>query len=163
MTVLLVTGSRSLARRPEGAAWARGLLREAVEALPAGSVLVTGDADGPDRWAVGAAWSHEPELWVRVYHLSGSLACFYHQGHVTSVPGWFSWCAEGAVPEPDSPEWRRWPLERDRAMVKAVAAMQGDRLCLALIDAASRTRGTEYTARVAESAGIAVRREVFRA
>lgn len=151
-SVLLVTGSRSLARGV-GQAWAWRILEDALDSLPPGSLVVTGDAEGPDlvaRWL--AAGCLRP-VWH--FDLDG-LRRFEHDEEQVKSVRW------GTPPPAGSPERKRWPLERNRAMVAWVAAQPGERACLALIDPGSRTHGTEYTAREAERAGIAVRREVFR-
>ena len=62
---LLVSGSRSLADSPAATAWARAQIREAIDAMrgddtdayPAcwyGAHVITGDAPGPDTWALEA-------------------------------------------------------------------------------------------------------------
>lgn len=50
--LILVTGSRALAHHEPARRW----LREQLDAL-APSVVVTGDADGPDAWA--GRWAFE--------------------------------------------------------------------------------------------------------
>lgn len=60
MTALLVTGSRSLARIPGADEWAAKLIAGALDAIGAGRSanvgLVTGDAPGPDTWALDVAY-----------------------------------------------------------------------------------------------------------
>ena len=157
--VLLVTGSRSLADHPGAEAWARALIRTALEGV---ALLIVGDAPGPDFWA----WDEYDvrSLPMRMYCVHGE-----NSGWITRYNGnvrdrrWATPAMEG----------RRFPLHRNAAMVRDVVSLAMTRQwsagCLALLDGTKRdapgkraTRGTEHTAGLAERAGITVRREVWR-
>lgn len=149
--VLLVTGSRSLAKHPGAEAWARDLIREALEGV---NLLIVGDAEGPDRWA----WAEVSRRSIRAdqWCASGPSA-----GLVVTIPrGWRHWTRGNTH-----------PLARNAAMVRDAASMieHGAAVrCLALFDGTKRdapgrraTRGTEHTAGLAERAGLTVQREVW--
>lgn len=77
------------------------------------------------------------------------------------------WAAADQIPERGDDEWRRWPLRRNTAMVRAVANRQRETpgrqaSVLALVDPLSATHGTTHTARVAEQWGLHVTRETWR-
>ena len=78
--LLLVTGSRSLAAKPDSESWGRRVIVEAIDSLPPDSLVVTGDAryfdktrkmwlDSLDTWAFRIAKSRGYS--VRMYNLSG--------------------------------------------------------------------------------------------
>jgi hypothetical protein len=164
VTTLLVCGSRALARNPAAERWGRATIARAVAALPPGSTVVTGDARGPDRWAhdvVCGCWlARRPALWLRRFRPDGGVDVLpLVAGAVPDL----RWTLEIA-PAPDAGRaaWKARLLARDRAMVAWVAGTTIDGRVLALLDPASPTRGTEYTARTAEAAGLVVQREVWR-
>jgi hypothetical protein len=135
----LVTGSRSLAEIPGAREWATEILhRELVVADDIGPVLVTGDARGPDAWAIDVAKS----IWMP-----------YRQ-----------WCLDGWIRGAgESMQWakvvgrgRGWPLVRNETMVRAVAKRASGARGIALIDPGSKTDGTGHTARHARAHGIVV-------
>lgn len=158
--VLLVTGSRSLALHPGVEAWARGLIHAALTGV---DLLIVGDAPGPDAWAAEIASSHD--VCVRRYDTRGIHAGWIVQ-HEHAM-----WCRIDQWTTP-AMQGRRYPLLRNAAMVRDLAAMRDeghDVRCLALLDGTKRdapgkraTRGTEHTAGLAERAGIVVQREVWR-
>lgn len=142
-TLLVVTGSRSLAADPRAAEWARGILSDRIFALPDGSVVVTGDAPGPDAVAQELAGSSLLSVRRVVYALDG----------------WIWFCGERFS------QWamearrdRTWPLERNRCMIRDAASRSGyaRKLCLALVDPGSRTKGTMHTVTQARRAGLPV-------
>jgi hypothetical protein len=160
--VVLVGGSRILTRRRDGHAWALDVLRAQI--TPA-AVLVTGDARGPDAWAVevarevGASW--------RSYALDGFV---YGPGGVcrdaderpvrwttrTPPPPWSE-----RLTDAEKRARKAWCLYRDRVMVEhcAKALRSGRRVTMvACIDLDSATQGTDYTAGVARSLGLEVAR-----
>ena len=157
--VLLVTGSRSLAASAGADAWARALIRRALDGV---DVLIVGDAPGPDRWAVQEgddAVAHE----MRVYWTRGRDAgCILVPTGDGEVSYGGRWAPRGASTH---------PLARNAAMVRdaaALAAQGADVRCLALLDGTKHdapgkraTRGTEHTAGLAERAGLTVQREVW--
>jgi hypothetical protein len=97
---------------------------------------------------------------VPFYRYTGS-------GEITGkdARSWGRWTTE--LP-PDSDEvramWAAWYLHRDRVMVQHAArrARAGYNVAvLALVDPASRTHGTQFTADRARAAGLAVRVETW--
>jgi len=149
--VILVTGSRALADTPSAAEWCQGILADTIGALPPGSIVVHGFADGPDTWA----WEACARFGVRqrAYYATGRLEdgvpAREGASREIAVSRWIGWTSLDAIP------LRRRPLERNRAMVSWCAA-QPDARCLALVAPWSRTHGTEHTAGLARKAGIAV-------
>lgn len=160
---LLVTGSRSLAsgRRLDSAsrkeAWARAILKATIDALPPESTLIHGGATGPDAWAQEAIDARRYELGYLLY------------AHTYAADGrrWV-WSIG------DGDEWwsqDRWhpadpgPLARNRHMVEvalpALAASGHAPRVLALVDPASRTKGTDHTVRLALKAGYPVDRREY--
>jgi hypothetical protein len=146
MTALLVTGSRSLARIDGAREWCEGIVRTHGDAT-----IVTGDANGPDAWALAIArlWSRTSERW----QLNGLV---HYGGH--PVRGPMRWCTHDEMRDARLRLGSRFPLYRNEAMVRSVAHHHSDALVLAFIDPASRTRGTEHTCRLAEAAGLRVER-----
>jgi hypothetical protein len=143
-TLLVVTGSRTIAADPRAEAWARGILSDRIFALPDGSVLVTGDAAGPD--AIAQEYAGSTLLAVRraVYALDGWI---HYEGERAS-----RWTME--PPRRD----RTFPLERNIAMIRDAASRSGyaRKLCLALVDPSSRTKGTLHTVTQARRAALPV-------
>jgi len=150
--VLVVTGARVLRQTPAAAAWARARLTAAIEALPRGggayrSVLVTGDAPGPDAWAVEIATA----LNIRrvVYALDG-------RRHENGVAGaWWAHAHELA--------WRdnrRWPLLRNGVMIKECAFLareRGNAVIVCGVRAGwATTQGTAHTLTQARAANLVV-------
>ena len=144
--LILVTGSRALAGHAEARAWLRA---ELDARRPA--VVVTGDARGPDRWAVQHVLGGVP--WV--YRLDGSTT----DGFGDRIGAW----AGEPAPMRGTPAHRRWPLVRNAAMVAEVARTVGsyDVTVLALRCADATTHGTEHTIGLARRAGLAVVERVF--
>lgn len=147
--VLLVCGSRTLARIKGAEAWGMEILRRETAWLRAGDHLLTGAATGPDCWARMAL----PEGPVAVEYLPSGMRV--EHGLVMTVRAWT------LAPERDP---RLAPLARNRAMVagvqRAMAAGWEGR-CVGLLDPASTTHGTKYTLRIAREAGIPVVRHSF--
>lgn len=151
MSVLLVTGSRSLADNPDAARWTR----EHVAAMSArvhnpndaGFGVACGDARGPDTWA--AEFADRLGYKRRVFALDGWI--YDRDGRRDR---WIM----GDVRAVKARYGRRFPLERNKALVEVVAIAQqhfGERaLCLGLIDPASATNGTRHTLRLARERGI---------
>lgn len=149
---LLVTGSRSLARSLAAETWASRLINLAASDLPPWSVVVHGGATGPDTWAQEAAENHR-------YGLPLLTHAFLVDGrHIVTTLGRGTlhkhtarWCKSN-----------RDPLARNRHMVEvempAFAGRGYTLRVLALVDAASGTRGTDHTVRLARAAGIPVDR-----
>lgn len=149
--LLLVTGSRALAERPEAEAWARRMLRGPIRG-DANPRVLTGDARGPDAWAVEAARVQ----WTR-FAKDGGIYCG------VGLPfraGWWTFPPNEKPPTPRTrDEWRERLLARDRALVAYAARMAAAGTTvrvLALVAPWSRTQGTAYTARLAREAGLDV-------
>jgi uncharacterized Ntn-hydrolase superfamily protein len=144
---LVVTGSRALAEFASAERWALDALHDAV-AL-AGTV-VTGDARGPDSWALTVART-TGRRWAS-YTLDGRAL----RGHGVPVP----WTPDAPPERRDGRAlWAAWCLHRDRAIVRdaarAHAAGRSVRV-LALVAPWSATHGTAYTVARARSAGLEV-------
>lgn len=144
--ILLVTGSRSLLDTKQASDWANTTIHKEVSRLQDLNaerlLVVTGDAKGPD--AIAASLAKNSLVWRsngRVVS-NGKLA--------PEVP---TWCG----PLPSGSSWNSWKtrlLARNREMVSWVADQQGQRYCLALIAPWAKTRGTGYTVKLAQEAGI---------
>lgn len=163
---LLVTGSRSLAKQtdeearrnitPASEAWARGILVEAIGALPPGSVLIHGGAVGPDSWAQEAVEARRDDpglVYAITYEANGRR--------------WIWAIGDGDLWWSDD----RWhpadigPLVRNRHMVEVALSEQvtfgREPRVLALVDSTSRTKGTGHTVGLARKAGYPVDRRVW--
>ena len=143
--VILVTGSRALDLTDAAMEWAsEKILATLCEYPERNELVVTGDARGPDVHARGMA--DNSLVWSRYGYVSVR----------GNAPILDRWCSD-PLPRPDDRDgWKQRLLARARAMVAWVAAESGVRRCLALIAPWSRTQGTQYTARHAREAGIAV-------
>lgn len=141
--VLLVSGSRSLARSVEASGWAKAQIASRLDRLASGGAevhVLSGGADGPDQWAVELA-SKRSLSWV-AYTPAG-------------------WRLSNTSPQ------RRWsersvhPLARNEVLVKCALAavkMGWSALVLGLVDAGSATHGTEHTLGLAKDAELIVER-----
>jgi hypothetical protein len=142
VNVLLVTGSRSLSKQRRTEKAVEAILRRFEYRI---DLLVAGDANGPDRWALRHAHSFDCgyERWT----LSGFVQC-----------------------EGESWEWSQIrlndPLVRNRCMVGHVRDKYLDHgenvLCVGFVDPESKTHGTDHTLRLARQAGIWCARYVWR-
>ncbi len=143
LDILLVTGARALAELPAAEEWARAQITEAAARIVDGGVLVTGDAAGPDAWAL-----------ARAEGLGRQSARYALDGCIYTSRGITVWGIRG-----NSHTSRTWPLERNRVMVHHVAhrAAQGRRVqVLALRAPWARTNGTAHTITRAAEAGLVV-------
>ena len=145
--ILVVTGSRALAELASAERWALAALQDAV-ALAA--TVVTGDARGPDAWALTVARG-TGRRWAS-YALDGLV----RRGHDVPV----AWTPDAPPQRRDGRAlWAAWCLHRDRAIVRdaarAHAAGRSVRV-LALVAPWSATHRTEYTVARAEAAGLEV-------
>ena len=145
--LVLVTGPRVLELHAAPQAW----LVAQLDALDP-AVVVTGDAEGPDRWA--ARWAAgRPGERLRRYDLSGM---------VTDVAG--ARLARWTTSSPPASDagralWGAWCLHRDRVMVRSVAARLGRyRVTVVALGSVglSRTHGTAYTVLRAQRADLSV-------
>jgi hypothetical protein len=147
--ILIVSGSRTLATRPGGEAWARAQIAEVVATMdPADGILATGDARGPDAWGIEAATEHLM-TWRR-FCLDGRI-----EGSDLFVDRWIM--VTGLEPDP-----RRRPLQRNREMIAAYAGDYAytNTVVLGLVDPASRTHGTDLTIAAARKGGMKIDRRV---
>ena len=147
--IALVCGSRSLAQGGQDVeVWARHMIECISDHA---DVIVTGDAPGPDTWARERVQTLAREsLRGRVYDLRGYVCDAWG----TPLGRWSSHAPSG----PSDPRWRRWPLERNAAMVRAVALRarrEGRPASVhALVDPRSRTQGTMHTVTLARAMGL---------
>lgn len=158
MKALVVTGSRAIADEhceggpdTEPVAWAREYLCRAFDVLdPVADLVIVGDARGVDQ--VARAEARKRGLRLHVYALDGFARS------ITSAGGVWRWAPEGvARPLPGSEEYRRWPLERNAAMVRAgvsLAAQGHEVHVVALYAPWARSGGTRHTAAAMQRAGI---------
>lgn len=163
---LLVTGSRSLARQtdeearrnitPASEKWARAILTEAIGAIPVGSVLIHGGATGPDSWAQEAIEDRRDDpglLYAVTYEANG------RRWRWTIGDGDLWWSDDRWHPADIG------PLARNRHMVETALPEQVifslEPRVLALVDGASRTKGTDHTVGLARKAGFPVDRYVW--
>lgn len=144
--VLLVTGSRALAERPEAEAWARAQIAARVAALPPGSLVLAGGAAGPDTWAREAG----RRAGVKVAELRLDGHVWVDERRLART-----WYDPATVTRDDA---RRWPLARNAALVEAATRARADGWdaeVLALKAPWSATDGTGHAHRLAAGAGIA--------
>lgn len=143
--LVLVTGSRDLAGNDAAHAW----LIDRLDTI-APSVVVTGDARGPDAWA--ADWARENRAPLRCYDLAGWVTDAARVAQVAWTPA--------APPAHDAGRalWGAWCLHRDRVMVQHVAKRAGDYAVTVLAARAlwSKTNGTAFTIARAKTAGLDV-------
>lgn len=145
-SVIVVTGSRSLCEIPGARERCMAVLRPLIAKA---SLVIAGDAPGPDEWALSLATGTEWERW--------------------------EWRVPRVVTNDPSRDWR-WserasakPLERNAAMVNFCAnrftspLSRGlyDVLVLGFIDPASRTNGTKHTLDNAAKCGLKTKRYAF--
>ena len=155
MKALIITGSRAISDgHREGAAdtapvtWAREYLRRAMEALdPEHDLVIVGDARGVD--ALARAEARARGLRLHVYGLDGFAR--------SAVSVW-RWAEAGVSrPLPGEEAYRRWPLARNAAMVRAASELhrRGEAVHGIALDAPwGRSGGTWHTARTMASAGL---------
>ena len=148
--LVLVTGSRALVGNATASAW---LVSRLDELAP--SLVVAGDARGPDVWA--ADWARSRRVVLRCYDLAGRVV----DGERVACGQW----TDDAPPARDAGRalWAAWCLHRDRVMVQHVAR-RADRYAatvLALTSRSSDTKGTAFTVGRAKAAGLAVVAEAW--
>lgn len=145
----LITGARSLANRKRGDEWAHDLI-EKIVTIGDVSVLIAGDAPGPDQWAANIAAVQGKFAGV-FYHLDGTI-------RGTDGRAFTRWCPFAEVPKRGSPAFWRWPLTRNAVMVRdlvARARLSGyDVRVLALLDPDSTTQGTMHTVNLVRAAAV---------
>jgi len=146
--VVIVAGSRTLADDPRAVAWARGIL---ARELASATLVVAGDARGPDVWAYEIARGMVAPIDCECWRTIGSRHG-WTGGRWRTLSPW-------ATPETTTDPHRR-PLVRNAAMVQYYT--RAARM-VALIDPAFRTQGTQHTVTLARAAGIDVTEHVWRA
>ena len=147
--VLLVTGSRALVGSPYEER-AKMMLAEHIERL-CPSLVVAGDAPGPDSWAIDQAAAIYAS--TRIYGLDGLV-----RGASGTV--FQAWDPRSSWPAPT----RSNPLDRNAAMVRDVAELRakGAHVEVLWLEAAwSATKGTAHTLAKARAAGLEITRIVF--
>jgi hypothetical protein len=147
-SIFLLAGSRSLGDDAPAFAWAYAEVRSLVlrAAARASAWLLTGGARGPDVWAEAEALRYGVRCVV--YRPDGTRR---DSGGLGGRWG-------------DPPAGSGAPLLRNRAMVEAVVRAQARGWQVevwGLVDATSRTRGTDHTLRLAAEAGLPVVRRVW--
>lgn len=144
--ILLVTGSRAL----EGTAFAdraRALLSCVLRGLPDRSIVVTGDARGPDAWASEFTTSGHLALALRVYSLDG----WVYDERLARLRQWHDGPASS-------------PIARNVAMVNETAAQRSKGWDVEAIGFEARwsdTQGTARTLATARGAGLEITRITF--
>jgi hypothetical protein len=143
--ILLVTGSRVL----EGSEFedrAKRLLSMTLHSLPEKSIVVVGDASGPDAWAT--EYASGLGIALRIYALDG----WVYDRHMARCRRWH-------LDEKTAPE----PLPRNVAMVRGVAAQRPRAHVEALgLEALwGTTHGTAYTLDKARKAGLPITHITF--
>lgn len=145
--ILLVTGSRVLASSMHEER-ARTLLHTALRGADP-TLIVTGDADGPDDWA--ASWAAEHAIGLRIYALDG----WVRDGGRLLRP----WLKEPR----DAGAFCR-PLDRNAAMVRETAAQRerGAHVEAVALEASwSATHGTQHTIGLLRGQRVEITRITF--
>ena len=150
-TILLVTGSRSLADNDPARWWVTEQLHPS---LAGATLVVAGDARGVD------ARAHEMALYRRIQSMrwcvDGRVQYRDHLGAWHTDARW-----DDATTTTDP---RKRPLSRNAAMVQwcvdQIRAGATVRV-LGLVDPQSRTRGTDHTLGLCRVAGLVVERRVW--
>jgi hypothetical protein len=145
--ILLVTGSRVLVATTHEER-AKAMLTAFCEAH-APTMIVVGDADGPDEWA--ATWAATRALDLRIYALDG----WVHSASKLRRP----WSKE-----PRAPGTFCKPLDRNAVMVRETAEQRakGAHVEVVGLEALwSTTHGTAHTLGKAKEAGLAITRITF--
>jgi len=141
--ILLVTGSRVLAAADYEQRACALLAAFAEHYAP--TIVVCGDADGPDSWA--ASWATSTGRGLRIYALDG----WVYDEHAARFRRW----SAGGANE---------PLDRNVAMAADVAwqRTKGVRVEVFGLEAVwSYTRGTAHTLGKARAAGLPITRITF--
>jgi len=150
-TIYVVSGSRSLADTPWGESWVCQTLRSIFSPT---DVLMTGYAEGPDRWSLHIA--NDLGMPWYSYHQSGNINV--SNGTVRS------WC-KGRRDPPSGMDphwkWKEWFLFRDSVLVEHAAKFARKGLTvevLGFVDPNSPTQGTAATLTMSEKNNLKVNR-----
>ena len=147
--VVIVTGSRALADDPAATRWARDIL---TRELASATLVVAGDARGPDAWAHEIAAGFVAPIDCERWCVNG-----LREAHLGSVRTTWYQLTPWSTPEtPRDPRLR--PLARNAAMVMFFT--RAARM-VALYSPAATTRGTAHTVGLARAAGIDVTEYVW--
>jgi hypothetical protein len=145
---ILVTGSRSLAVSGDMEAWATGIILKSIVFAQAwaDAVIITGDARGPDEWAIREA----ERLGIEWHKFTLHQGQIWHSNRLPTP-----WDADH---EPNRSRWgRMYPLFRNEVMVSTFQRGDWDAMeAIALIDPNSATRGTDHTVRLLRERKIPV-------
>lgn len=144
---LVVTGSRSLEDLKSD------LVRDRVKTILSYYVLhsyitvvVAGDARGPDTWAMEFTKALFPHVEKRRWKLDGYIDSYDDCNEVY-------WAK--LVKNRELLKGKAWPLTRDRLMIESVAKKYpGEARVVGFTNKLSSTRGTEFTLEQAEKNGI---------
>ena len=147
--IVIVTGSRALADSPEATRWAREIL---ARELASATLVIAGDARGPDTWAHEIAQGFAAPIDCERWCVNGAV-----ERRVSAVGWWRDdpWGTPETTTDP-----RRRPLVRNVAMIASCEGRADTRI-VGLIDAASKTRGTQHTLSIARSGGFNVTQFVW--
>ena len=156
---MLVCGSRSLASDPAAEAWARSEIRRHLLALtPERDAALAGGAEGPDQWLVAEAVSLNRGLFFAEYKADGQKV---------------TWRPSERLGGGYRPTRSRWaesnidPLERNRAMIAALARRQAEGWLIRVVGFVDKCTlrpgrgGTDFTLRLAMGEGFDVERLVW--
>ena len=143
------TGARAVEDSPASRVWAADLVDAVLRDLPNGSLVVVGDARGLD--ALVCYRAQALGFAVRRFALDGWAYGHEDFGDARQLWQW----GPRDVPAYGTPERKRWPLDRNDAMVRYVAqlAASGDTAHVtgAIV---GPSRGTRYTINAAARAGL---------
>lgn len=139
MTILMVSGSRTLCAHAESRARVVAAMQPHLVGV---TLVIAGDAKGPDRWALDEAYRLGID-WERWAFAPPTV-----DGTLRATLRW-------------TEQRRVSPLDRNRAMVLDVAKRFPNALVLGFVDPASSTHGTDHTLTIARSARLRVVRLVF--
>lgn len=152
--VIVASGSRSLAGMGDKprVAWEKLLESHLDPDVP--MILVTGDADGIDRWSF--EWAKHHKLWKmsRVYALDGQCHQFTPNDYSE-----MAWCGKAKSINP-----KRLPLIRNQVMLARTLALMIENssvFVLGGVDPQSKTAGTRHTLTKARELGIPAKEFVW--
>lgn len=156
--IVIVTGARILADDPAAVAWAREIL---TRELASATLVVAGDARGPDQWAHEIAQGMVAPIACERWCINGRIE--KHTVH-HAVRGEFfhagCWADASTTRDP-----QRRPLARNAAMIAAYDPFRTHATVrlVALHHALATTNGTAHTVSLARKAGIDVTEYTWRA
>lgn len=139
--IIIVTGARRLADREDSRLWVRTIL---VRELASATLVVAGDARGPDEWAHDIAAGMVAPIPCEKWFVDG-------RRNACTSSRWRSLMSWDDAQTPTDP--RKRPLARNAAMVAYYARCAR---MVALYHPESTTSGTAHTVGLARRAGIDV-------